>query len=1184
MRISKLKIFGFKSFAQRTEINFPGSGLTAVIGPNGCGKSNIMDAIRWVLGEQRAAILRMGKMQDVIFSGTEERAAMSMAEVSLVINNENGDLPSEYSEVMVTRRAHRDGTGEYLINNQECRLKDIQNLFYDSGLGKGAYSQLNERMINAVLSEKPEDRRVLFEEAAGVSKYKQQRKDTVRQLDRIRMDMERVEDNLNHERSAVRQYEKQAQKADEWKRLRARLRELDLSVSLDKHEDNKRNMQVLNDARTRVSHEQEADKTRLTTLEAKIEEKRLAIAGDEDSLRDLESAVKQEELALNDMNNELARYRDSLALLAANEEKYKGEIKESEEKCAALGEEKKNLEEQIASLGSDEAMDRRERELAVEQEALQVLRDTCDDLRTQSRKLADDRLNATNKANTLRSRWQRIDAETDMLRGNIGKYKKDLEEAEKQKQDIEATLATIADGIEDARREAESLEERRSVQTSDIESLKSELALADKALQDAENEKTRLGSRVEALQSVDASAGADGAHWLLENQKNLVEGLLGQALDVDPRYVSEVEFALGYSVSAVIARNPDSVKSLLDSLDKAGAGSSLLLLKGVPSAAPAPLPFAGRPGVIGSAADFVKAGEDILPLVKRLLSRWILVNDFDAALALAREFSAEDWWFVAPGARAAHTSGLVRGGVGKAGSMGLLSRRAEISSTEDKLSKLTASLETQRDSREKLSGRLEESQAMLSETEDSFREAQDKARAGSAAENIHKSNLANIQKRIAGIETDLKNASDRIEKAQSERNSDAELAGAEADVKHLDEEYQKILDNLNEQDQLLKNKDESVRDLQKELGSAQSQMAGSVSRIQSIAEQLKFHTDLIENRKKDLEGIASQRGDLDAKVKDVSDRIEAKNEVLGTREKERDAARERYSVVSGDIEEWRSEVRDINKSLLERADQLNDIERRIDSLGANIDRMRERIFSEWEVNLDTPENITRVEYDEKEARKEITELQSKIKGLGPINTDIMEDFDAEKARLAEVEKQFDDLDRARASLERTIHKLDIIARDHFMDTFHKIQKNFQDVYSRIMRDGSTLLTLEENVDPLEAVIEVNARPTGKKMRGVLALSGGERSLTAVALVFAIYMVKPSPYCVLDEVDGPLDDANIGRFVELLRNFSKQTQFIIVTHNKRTMAACDMLYGVTQEIKGISRIASVKLDDAVNFPL
>ena len=276
-------------------------------------------------------------------------------------------------------------------------------------------------------------------------------------------------------------------------------------------------------------------------------------------------------------------------------------------------------------------------------------------------------------------------------------------------------------------------------------------------------------------------------------------------------------------------------------------------------------------------------------------------------------------------------------------------------------------------------------------------------------------------------------------------------------------------------------------------------------------------------------------------------------------------------------------MNEINRKLLNRLNDINDLTLRIHALGTNIDRMKERVFSEWEVDIDHAEDVERVEYNESAAKKEISDLKSQIKNLGPVNVDIMEDFDAQKARLAEVEKQFNDLDKARASLDRTITKLDGIARERFLETFRRIQKNFQDVFSRVMVNGEAKLALQGD-DPLEAAIEVNARPTGKKMRGTTALSGGERALTAVSLLFAIYMEKPSPYCVLDEVDAPLDDANIGRFMELLRHFSNKTQFILVTHNKRTMAAADMLYGVTQEIKGISRIASVKLDDAVALEL
>ena len=411
MQITKLKIFGFKSFAQRTEINFPTKGLTAVVGPNGCGKSNITDAIRWVLGEQKAALLRMSKMQDVIFSGTEERAAMSLAEVSIVIDNSDGTLASEYSEVIVTRRVHRDGSGEYLINNQECRLRDVHALLFDSGLGSSTYSQMNADMIKAVLSDKADDRRVLFEEAAGVSKYRQQRKEAVRQMERVQMDMARVEDNLRATRRSVRQYETQAEKVDEYKKLTKRLRELDLSVSIDKFEDHKEGLNTLDTSSRRMEHEVETAKTRATELQTKIEEKKLDISEDENAYRELEREVQAATIELNNLNNDIVRLKDSISATEAASAKAQDEIERSEQKVGELTAEKERLEKENEALGNDSEMDEMSAILERERETLQVMRDKLDDLRTRSRELSNERLQAANALNALRSRFERADAE-----------------------------------------------------------------------------------------------------------------------------------------------------------------------------------------------------------------------------------------------------------------------------------------------------------------------------------------------------------------------------------------------------------------------------------------------------------------------------------------------------------------------------------------------------------------------------------------------------------------------------------------------------------------------------------------------------------------------------------------------------------------------------------------------------
>lgn len=1180
VKITKLKIFGFKSFAQRTEITFPGGGLTAVVGPNGAGKSNIVDAIRWVLGEQRASVLRMDKMQSVIFSGTEERAAMSLAEVSLVIDNSDGSLSSEYSEIMVTRRAHRDGLTEYLINNQECRLKDIQNLFFDSGLGSGNYSQMNETMVRNVLADNPEYRRTLFEEAAGVSKYKKQRKETVSQLERIRSDMERVEDNLRHERATVRQYEKQAEKANEWKRLRNRLRELDLSVSLDTHEDNRKNLAILSEAKNRIAHEQEEDKTHLSELEAKISERQLAIAGDEENLRNLEGEVRKRELELNDLNNGLTRNREQQGSADMTVQKYNAEIADAESRIAELERERERLEEEMRSLGSEEILSSKADELAREEEALQVLRDDIDELRENSRDLSERRIAALNKANSLKTRWQRQDAETEILRQNMEKWQADRETLQTKKAESEGNLAAFAQGFEDAEREIEILSERKSVQEEEIETLSQNASELDAKISAAKAKKAGLESRIDVLQNMESDT-SSGADYLLNARSAEVKGLLGSSIEVDPAYAGAVEFALGRALNAVVAADSQKISGLIDALDSASAGSAMLAFA---NGETAPADFPPEPGVIGSAAKFVRADEATLPILQKLLSNAILVENFAVAEKLAREHASEDFWFLALDGRSVSSRGLAFGGHGRSETPGVLARKAEVEKDQAELSALISETENLLGERERLGERLEEARTLLSEIEDQVREAEEKKRSGAAAEKIHRDILADTERRLAAVEKDLSAAEERIRAAESERLDDSELSAAEAESGTLESKYAEVMEILAEKNQLYKDKEDEVRELRGSLGSAQSRLQESVSRIRGIGDQVKLFEDIVLKRKGDISTIESQKETLLDAEKEWADKIQAKDEELRKFESDRDEARERYNVVAGDVNDWRSEVREINSRLLSRQSDLNDAMLRIGSLGQNIDRMRERIFADWEIDIDHAEDVPRIEYVEKEAKKEISELRTKIKALGPVNIDIMEDFDAEKARLAEVEKQFDDLDRARASLERAITKYDGIARERFLSTFRNIQKNFQDVFGRIMINGEAKLTLQDGVDPLEASIEVNARPTGKKMRGVTALSGGERALTAVSLLFAIYSEKPSPYCVLDEVDGPLDDANIGRFMELLRHFSNQTQFILVTHNKRTMAAADMLYGVTQEIKGISRIASVKLDDAVALEL
>lgn len=1185
VQITKLKIFGFKSFAQRTEVNFPTKGLTAVVGPNGCGKSNITDAIRWVLGEQKAAALRMGKMQDVIFSGTEERAAMSLAEVSIVIDNSDGSLNSEYSEVIVTRRVHRDGTGEYLINNQECRLRDVHALLFDSGLGSSTYSQMNADMIKAVLSEKADDRRVLFEEAAGVSKYKQQRKETRRQLERVQMDMERVEDNLRSARRSVRMYETQAEKVNEYKRLNNRLRELDLSVSLDKYEDYKEGLSTLDSTSKRMNHEVEAEKTQATELQAKIEEKKLAISEDENAFRDLERQVQAATIALNDINNNIGRIRDSLSALESANAKAQEEIGRSEQKLNELSIEKGRLEEEIQVLQSENDVEEMNALLDRERETLQVMRDKVDDLRSQSRELSNERVQANNRVNSLRGRFERMDAESQMLQANLERWNAEIEGLKKQKSDAESSIEEIQTQMDDANREIDNLEEQKVTREERLESERTELAEASQKLQGLKNEEARLQSRIDVLKSV-ADEGTDASRWLKENKANLIGGILSERIEATPEYAGLVEFALGDLLDAVVVNGENSVNEIVTDAKNENVGKALLALVAESSA------IYGknieRDCIKGSLKDFVKSDDaEISAWLSGVLSRYFVVDSLQSAILLAKEYRGEDLCFVSSEA-VVRTSGLISFG---ASTSGALSRKNEIAEATELLEGVVSEIAQVEENVERLKGLVEEESQMLESLVDDVRTKRDSLRGGDASIRIHKNNLLACERRLQQLETDCANAKGRIDAAAATKNSDAELAEAEASVEKVEDQYQVVSDQLAEHETMLREKEEDVRELERSAQDKNSRLAQNENRLHAIAEQLEFLESTIRSRREEIEKNTVNMEKLEEDGRGLSDQVQEKDAALRELEQARDVARERYDVVSGDLDSWRDEVNRLRDDMIDKMKELNDVGRRQESLQNNVDRLRERISNDWSVDVDNPENVERVEYSQPEADRELRDLRGKIKELGPINVNVMDNYEDEKRRLEEVEKQFDDLDRARASLDRTITKLDDIARKRYLDTFARIQKNFQFVFSKLFLNGETKMSLVEKVDEmgkpmdiLDADIEINVRPTGKKMRGIKALSGGEHALTATALLFAIYMEKPSPYCVLDEVDGPLDDANVGRFMALLREFSKQTLFIVVTHNKRTMAEADMLYGVTQEIKGISRIASVQLADATKFAI
>jgi len=1185
MYLSKLRVFGFKSFANKIEVNFPGDGITSVVGPNGCGKSNIIDAIRWVLGEQRAKALRGHKMEDVIFAGTAERAPLNMAEVTLIVKNDKGVLPSEFSEIMITRRAFRDGASEYLINNQPCRLRDIQNLFYDTGLGAASYSVIEQGQVMTLVQEKPEERRVLFEEAAGISRYRAQRKEAIRQFEKTDADLVRVAENLATVRRSVASFERQARQVEAYKTTNAKLKTLELAWI---HRRREQLRGFVQQAESRIRDwKDECDRLRseMTVAEAGAAEQRLEAGRLESELREREREYADARSETQAMEGEVLRARDGLGHLGQTAERVEDELQRLDDLERQVRDNlalaKRSMEE-IHERGREQmdGLDRLQEEKRLRLERLEALRQGASEQ-------AQARLSILEELNQARAELLR--AENDLQRATTEEERltAEIERHESTSGELTARLEELARSRDLAQGQVETLELEK-------ERLTEEGQMAARKVEDAVDRERHAASRraaaksqletVQRLNRALEGVGAGARALLAEGSRPAgVKGLLADHLRATPEMLERIEEVLGDTLSYVLSDSRASAEQALAQLTASAKGIAVL----VPVDSlrfRAARPSVSGPGVLGWATDFVSSESSLQPALDLFLGNVCLVEDGPTALRLSQEHAGEDVWFAAPGLRA-HGSGLVAGGRKSGESMGLLKRHQMGEDLERELEAAEADLVKAQEERQEWSAQRAELQDRWRETDRQLTQARRQFQESDSA--------------WSRLEAQTTGAADRLEELRQRLEA---LLPQSAPLRERAEKARGLFETLEEEKVVregaarrseearaeaeadLRESEDGIRQTEREV----SRLQGDLRRLEAESESAEGRLDEFQDRRergrRELENLriqSAERTDLVARLDEEAGRAREELSQIGRR---RDQAREVYDAAVLAVEEKLGATRGHTKRIDELSQAIHQADLSRAENASEDTRLRERAFETWETDLDSLEEPPPEPegFDPATAPKEIEELRGKLRNLGPVNLQALEEYEQEKQRLDEVQKQCDDLDKAKNSLERAIKRLDKMARERFVATFEQVRVNFQNVFSTLFGGGEGKLELEQGVDPLEGRIDIHARPTGKKMQAISLLSGGERALTATALLFALYLIRPSPYCIMDEVDAPLDDANIGRFVDLLRKFAHQTQFIVVTHNKRTMAASDMLYGVTQEIKGISQLASVQLDEAVKL--
>jgi chromosome segregation protein len=1177
MILRRLSIFGFKSFAEKTELEF-GEGMTAVIGPNGCGKSNVVDAIRWVLGEQKVTVLRSASMSDVIFSGTQNRQPLNMAEVTLTIENNKGILPIEYGEVAISRRIFRSGESEYRLNKVPCRLRDIHDLFIDTGVGSSAYTTIERGMIDSILSDKAEERRILFEEASGIGKYKHRRKESLRQLDKTKQDLLRINDKVQEADRQVRMLARHVEKAQRFKTYRDDLKRLELGHW---HRSYRSLAEILAQRGRKLEEsiaERETFRARLSAGESQLEKMRLVALEKEKDLEIAARSVSEANERIIRLDRDLSvaverakSLRETAAGVERDVEVLEKQIEENTtlrtrvETCIVERESnhQRSVERMQAMKGEIESFDVRLRTCREETDALS--RDQIDLIGL----IGDSKDAVSSRKSTLAAAL----AQQERNRGEL--------------QSLHAREDECRDAVESCRKQLAAADEENRLLVQARQALVARIDKEDERYQGLMEREKRLEAQGEAsasqllfLEGLDAAfEGYEGGIKAL--LKAAPAGLLGSIADLirvgDEANVALIEKTLGGAVQTAVFDTEEHLLAAMRYLQQEKSGSARMVALDRLSRRAA-MPDSAAAGT--AMLPMVTTAADCERLAGYLLSGAMMAEDGEQALAYSRTHGVANL-FVGRDGVICKGDGTVIAGQPKKEQPGLLARKIEMEKLAAFLERCTQELAATTQEKELCIISRDEAKKELVEVDERLNRGQRVSQEQQSAIRHYDNELEMIGEKVTGLMTEADELDVKVAGAESD------IAVREAGVAAQQGRLEELETRVEETRKTVRAMEDERRLLADRLKNHELEVQGLLNRLQQDRQDVQRlsneNTRAFERKQQKL--AEKQKAEAEAiSLADKADACRQEQAALVAErtslEAVRDGIREEYSGWLIEIEELRKAAKREQVTFEELSNRIHaaEIEQTRDEQEQR--RIRERIWETYEVDLSAPaEEIPVITEDEAEVMQQIDMLRERLRRVGEVNMAAFEDYETESKRFNELSAQRDDLQKAVDDLEHAIRKLDKEARAQFLATFELVQKHFTDMFTSLFEGGEANVTLEENVDPLEAAIHINVRPAGKKMRGVQMLSAGERALTAISLLFALYLVKPSAYCILDELDAPLDEANTGRFINVVRKFAANTQFIVITHNKRTMEASDMLYGVTQRESGVSTIVSVKFDDA-----
>ena len=1179
MYLKRIEMQGFKSFADKTVLEFK-PGITTVIGPNGSGKSNISDAIRWVLGEQSMKSLRGAKSEDIIFAGTQARKSLGFAEVSIVIDNNDNKLPIEYSEVTVTRKIYRSGETGYFINKVPCRLKDILELFMDTGIGKDGYSIIGQGKIDEILSNKSEDRRHIFEEAAGIVKYRTRKQESEKKLEQTKLNLLRINDILAEIEANIEPLKLQSDKAKQFLDLREELKSIEVGLFIYNINTYKEKLEQLVKDEDIITSQKEAEDSKMEALQASKEELRQVVDDITAQIENMQNIGFESSNKIEKINSEIGISNERIQNNTANKQRLEAEILEVKSRIEELKEEQRQKLEKKTNLTSNK--EKFEKELAEKEAELAEL----------SKKLSAKELEIEGKKQIVQDN---IDKKYE-LAAEINTQDVNYENLEKRKKQLKNEIDSVISELDSTRYGKNEI----SKGFYDIES-KRNIAVEklEKSVQAKEQNMQKLKQYEDEISKLTYTQRMKQARhqFLIETEKEKegynktvksllvacdkdsslnkgIHGVLANLISVEKEYETAIEMCLGQALQNIVTSTEQDAKKMIEYLRSNSLGrASFLPIASVQGKKLDKL--TKMDGVIGIASDLVKCKKEYEQIILSLLGRTVVVEDMDTAIALAKK-DKYSFRIVTLKGDIISSSGSISGGSVQTKTVNILGRSREIEDLEKELKKLEKQIADKTAEKEEYAFSIGDSIEETAKLEKELQEieiiyATEKQKMVAVEENITRleNRLAKLKEEVT--QTEKQKEENRLLKEQKE----TEIQTLTQQIEELNKVIEEFALNNKDNQKYIDDLNFDITNLKISVTSFDESESSIEEMVERISQDIKNNEQSIENKNQNILAITEENTKLEQTITEYNNQIEQiKQEVTNSGTKVEELKQERIAK-NEKLVNTENEIQSQFSTLESLKEQVIKLDVKKTKLEQDLQQVVESLWNEYELTPNSTEEYQKPN-NVATAQKQVNSLRNKIKDLGSINIDSIEEYKKTKERYDFMSEQRLDLENTASKLRKIIGDMTTTMQNQFKEKFELINKNFNEVFTELFNGGKAELILENEENILECGIDIRVQPPGKKLQNMMLLSGGEKAFTAIALLFAILKINPAPFCILDEIEAALDDVNVYRFAEYLKKFCKQTQFLVITHRKGTMEAGDSVYGVTMEENGISKLLSIKL--------